>query len=253
MLQYETLPHPEVFRKAIWMHPDDDALRLRYAEWLDRRFEPLGEFIRVQCELARDPGDQALAWELERREQEMLAEFGEAWVGPVKEIVDWWVFRRGFIAEVGMRAASFVSHADALMAAAPIQELHLSEAATSVGALARCAALERVRHLDLSNNYLRDTGVTVLAQSLHLANIHSLNLASTAVGNLGLQTLVNAPQLSSLRELYLCDNRIGATGARALAQSTLGRQLRAVHLRFNDLSRDSADLLRRAFGDRVRL
>ncbi len=43
----------ESFQKAIFKEPDDDAIRLIYADWLDENGEPLwAELIRVQCEIA---------------------------------------------------------------------------------------------------------------------------------------------------------------------------------------------------------
>ena len=40
------------FLRTICQTPDDDAPRLVYADYLDERGEPLGEFIRIGCELA---------------------------------------------------------------------------------------------------------------------------------------------------------------------------------------------------------
>jgi uncharacterized protein (TIGR02996 family) len=46
----------EPFMRAIVDQPDDDAIRLVAADWLDEHGEPeRAEFIRVQCELARLP------------------------------------------------------------------------------------------------------------------------------------------------------------------------------------------------------
>src|SRR2546422_761256 len=44
------------FLRAICAHPDDDGPRLVYADWLDERGDPRGEFIRVQCGLAKLSG-----------------------------------------------------------------------------------------------------------------------------------------------------------------------------------------------------
>jgi uncharacterized protein (TIGR02996 family) len=43
----------EHFLQAILAAPDDDTPRLVYADWLDERGDPRGEFIRLQCELAK--------------------------------------------------------------------------------------------------------------------------------------------------------------------------------------------------------
>jgi uncharacterized protein (TIGR02996 family) len=41
------------FLWAISENPDDDAPRLAFAVWLQEHGDPRGEFIRVQCELAK--------------------------------------------------------------------------------------------------------------------------------------------------------------------------------------------------------
>ena len=48
------------FFRAIEANPDDDTPRLVYADWLDENAasdadRARAEFVRVQCELARDP------------------------------------------------------------------------------------------------------------------------------------------------------------------------------------------------------
>jgi uncharacterized protein (TIGR02996 family) len=52
------------FLAAIRAAPDDSTARLAYADWLDERGRPGGDFLRVECEIAAlDPA------EFERREQ----------------------------------------------------------------------------------------------------------------------------------------------------------------------------------------
>src|SRR5262249_51734963 len=48
----------EGFLQAILAAPEDDTPRLVYADWLEERGDPRGEFIRIQCELAA----MNLAW-----------------------------------------------------------------------------------------------------------------------------------------------------------------------------------------------
>ena len=74
------MSHPDAFLNAILEQPDLDEPRLTYADWLDERCNPLGEFIRVQCRLAHSQTGESL-WELEQREQELLAEFEGDWAG----------------------------------------------------------------------------------------------------------------------------------------------------------------------------
>jgi len=52
---------------AIRAAPDDDAPRLVYADWLDEHGQPeRAEFIRVQCELARQESPALRRREAER-------------------------------------------------------------------------------------------------------------------------------------------------------------------------------------------
>jgi carbon storage regulator len=67
------------FWEAILEAPGDEGTRLVFADWLEERGDPLGEFLRNQCRLARlDPGD-ARGRELEGRQRALWAEHGAAW------------------------------------------------------------------------------------------------------------------------------------------------------------------------------
>src|ERR1043165_9690638 len=69
-------------------HPDDDSLRMIYADWLDEHEQqPRAEFIRLQLEDARRAtGDPARA-DLQQRAQAILAENEAVWVGPLRSLV----------------------------------------------------------------------------------------------------------------------------------------------------------------------
>ncbi len=250
-LQRPFFDHPRAFFSDILDDPHNDQPRLRYAAFLDEHDDPLGEFIHVQCRLAAGLDHEALIWEWERREQELLAEHEDVWAADIRGLVDWWTFRRGFIEEIAAPAARFLRHADQLFQHAPILEVHLSRAREHLEALSHCHWLLRMRHLDLSNNFVRDQGVRILAQSPFLAELRSLNLSSAALGDGGVHALTESLFLKNLRELYLCDNRIGPAGARALASAAIADQLDVLHLRFNDIDAASAALLKATYGPRV--
>lgn len=245
--------HPEGFLAAVLDRPWDDAPRLRYADWLDARSDPLGEFIRVQCRLAKLPTDHGDVLELEDREHALLAEFESAWIGDLAGMVRWCGFRRGFVEEIGLSTGQFLEHAPAIFQRAPIQEVHLSQVRDRLGRLASFAFLEKPSYLDLSANAVRDQGAWTLAQSPHLGQVRGLNLSSSGIGDKGLKALAASPYLTGLRELYLDDNRISDESARILAGSPLASRLDALYLRFNAIGSDGASLLQRRFGERVHL
>jgi uncharacterized protein (TIGR02996 family) len=247
------MSHPECFLEQILEHPEDDAPRLRYADWLDEHGEALGEFIRVQCGLARLPVNHLSVLDLETRERQLLAEHESTWVGDLADLVDWWTFRRGFVEEIGTCTDKFLANSCALFQRAPVQEVHLCQVRDQIEPLAASAYLQRTSYLDLSNNPVRDQGAKLLADSPHLAHMRGLNLSSSGIGDPGLKALIASPHLPELRELYLSDNRISNKGVRALAQSPLAGRLQFLHLRFNTIGADGAELLQRSLGDRVQL
>jgi uncharacterized protein (TIGR02996 family) len=233
--------------------PQDDAPRLRYADWLDEQCDPLGEFIRVQCRLASLPANHRLALELERREHELLAQHEADWAADLPLYVEWWTFRRGFVHEVGLTSEKFLAHGGELFRRAPIQEFHIDGVRGAMESLASSSYLEQATYLDLSNNAVRDQGARALAGSPHLKRVRGLNLSSSGIGDAGFKALVTSPHLTGLRELYLADNRISSAGVRALAHSPLARCLEVLHLSFNFIGTDGAELLQQRLGDRVHL
>src|SRR5437764_14875679 len=86
------MPDDDAFLRAILAHPDDDLPRLIYADYLDERGDPRGEFVRLQCDEARG-GDRRRA----ARVAELEAAFGAEWAGPLEERFTRLRFRRGFV------------------------------------------------------------------------------------------------------------------------------------------------------------
>src|SRR5205807_8669086 len=66
------------FLQAISEEPRDEGSRLVFADWLEERGDPLGEFLRNQCRLAKLARGEARG-ELERRQRALWAEHGTAW------------------------------------------------------------------------------------------------------------------------------------------------------------------------------
>jgi uncharacterized protein (TIGR02996 family) len=82
---------------AIRAAPDDDAPRLIYADWLEEHGQPgRAEFIRVQCELARNDSPT-----LRQREAELLAAHHDAFAGSLAAPGLRFRFRRGFVIGFG--------------------------------------------------------------------------------------------------------------------------------------------------------
>jgi uncharacterized protein (TIGR02996 family) len=127
--------------QAIIEKPDDDALRLVFADWLrDHGDLERAEFIGVQIELAKLPKVGNRRPELEQRETELLARNESAWVKPIRHLVVSWTFQRGFIAEVSLTVDMYREHTFELLNLAPIRRLWVDGTEVKIAA----AALELV-------------------------------------------------------------------------------------------------------------
>src|SRR5438874_7243327 len=128
-------PADAAFLRAIRAAPDDDLPRLIYADYLDERGDPRGEFIRLQIERPRLPRSDPRRAELKAREDELLRRHREDWEGPLADVVSRADFRRGFIDYVFVMAEKFLAHADMLFAWAPITSVKLRDTAGHLRAI----------------------------------------------------------------------------------------------------------------------
>src|SRR3954467_769625 len=94
----------EILLRAVFAHPEDDAPRLAYADWLD---ESGGEperaaLIRVQCELARLAAHDLRADDFRRREVKLLCGRKLKWRAGLPRFrgVVFGDFSRGFVDSV---------------------------------------------------------------------------------------------------------------------------------------------------------
>jgi uncharacterized protein (TIGR02996 family) len=255
----------DAFLSAIMAAPDDDTPRLIYADWLEERGNPRGEFIRLQIALATSvPAAERMAVLV--RAQQLLAEHQVEWAGDIPRRVAEFHFERGFVAEIKLSLDAFLDHADALFQQAPIQRVTMSDVGNRIAQVAASTHLARLSGLDLSGNGLGDTGARILVADAHLPRLDSLDLGmnfmdiegvralATAarlerlrrlvldhnhVHDMGAFALASAPNLASLNELSLSYAEISATGARYLAETTHLAELRTLDLSFNKELGDS--------------
>jgi uncharacterized protein (TIGR02996 family) len=214
----------EAFLEDIREHPDDDAPRLVYADWLDDHGDAdRAEFIRAQVMSARPALDEGQRRSLEKRADDLLAHHEAAWRStlPVLEGVTWADFSRGFVEAVFVTSPGvFLDQAPALFAAAPVRRLRVGWVhAQGARALARSPYLARLRELNLCDNPdLGEAGVEALAGSRHLAGLTSLLLYNDALGDEAVACLAASPHLAGLTELYLSGNDLGDQGTTALGR-----------------------------------
>jgi uncharacterized protein (TIGR02996 family) len=251
----------DTFLQAILQDPEDDPLRLVFADWLEEHDDPRAEFIRVQCELARLTEGDPRGLGLQARERQLLADHGRAWVAPLKDFLDWadrmetpcsythkpwrfqagydkndgasWRFRRGFIEEVaffGIEGASrFVTCSDALFERMPVRRL----------------VLYPNYIVDWDNDVAYHTFIGNDSETLRalvslpcLTRLRALDVPHGNLWDLGVQMLATAPTLAGLKALNLSGNLLGQSDGlkvQALVSSPYLNKLTALDLSDNGI------------------
>lgn len=235
-----------VLLQAVLDAPDDDAPRLRYAEWLAANGQGArAEFIRVQVELSRLEGlaePDAAATEAEERlydrAEEMIEE--HAWHLGLPEIpgVEWGGgphhgFERGFMTRVIVDDAdAFCSRLGEVFAVAPVTKVQMDGANdAALTAVAGSPHLARLRGLRVTYGSVGDAGVLALAEAPYAARLRTLCLFACKVGPDGAAAIASSPHLAGLEDLTLNACPIGAAGAEAILRSPTLIRLELVDLR----------------------
>lgn len=251
------MTYKERFLSAILENPDDESPRLVYADWLEKRGDPRGEFIRIQCALAKLSSTDPRWVDLAKRERELLNTYESLWAAPLAGLVEGWRFRRGFVEEVNLSARSFIAGAESIFRTAPIQGVRLGNLfelsphwegpprsgywrddeefrrveaqfqhvlCEGMQMIAACPWLARIKRLDLSGDRITDAVVQELSQSPYLSQLVELDLAPNEMGAAGFISLAYSPHLPSLSRLY-CDSRIGAENLAEFSSSPLAARL----------------------------
>lgn len=222
--------------------PDDDAPRLAYAAWLRAQGDPRGEYIDVQCRLARQRPDPQRRQELAGRERELGKSLRKAFAAEIKKVADHWEIRRGFIDEIRADAGKLLAGWQPLFATHPIRRLTLrSVTVDHVRALVATGVIGRLVNLGLHGK-LGAKGARVLAEAPDLAAIRKLNLAGCRLGDDGVAALLASPHLGCT-QLTLREDDMTDEGAQALAGAPALARCRALFLARNRLGDEAVAAL----------
>src|SRR5262245_34821037 len=215
------MTHEEAFLQDILENREDDTPRRIYGDWLLDQDDPVaaarGEFIHIQCDLARLPPGTPRPEQQVRREKQLLETHGREWGSPYQRLgCTCWEYRRGFVEGVGLPAAALLSQAATLFRATPLRELKLYASSGLWQQLAGCPFLARLQTLDLEKNDLGDGDAEALAWSPHLTGLTTLLLWLNQIGDAGLaQLAAGAANFPRLARLDLSANLAGDAGAAA--------------------------------------
>lgn len=208
------------FLEVILAHPDDDAPRLVFADWLDEHGDGArAEFIRVQIERARLPAWDARQVALRLRERALTYELKWKWELPNIEGIEWGEFRRGFVATAAFD--NFVvlrEKASACWAATPLEAVSIrwprgDEDSETI------APIPQLRELSIMARLVDRGDVDRLADAPLLSTLHVLNLPGCSLGGEAFTRLVASPHLGNLKALRVPGNAIGNRAIRALTNA----------------------------------
>jgi uncharacterized protein (TIGR02996 family) len=248
--------------RSVCAHPDADAPRLIYADWLEENGDPdRAEFIRLQCELAELAGDgtdsQALFaflaaqdevalreadWEaidpgvarraaIKERVAALLRKNRKAWKAeaPAKCGVTWNGLERGFYASASLLGAAPLARASAALFER-VPQLNLDAwdlTAERARTLAAAGVPARVHALTLHGDETAET-VRALGESPQAAGIRELTLYGD--GDAAAEALAAAPHWHGLRRLDLRDAGLSGAAAAALFSAKHLRGLRELRV-----------------------
>lgn len=230
--------HDEAFLEAIREHPNDDAPRLIYADWLEEHGGRAGaaraEFIRIQCERERVPFRSPRWYALDSHASALQEEYESDWLGPHGKRLQNYCFRRGFLDYIRLTAGQFLDNAEELFRLGPIRAVLLSETRDVTHALASFSPLSQVSLLALMGNDLCCEDLRVLCGSPHLNHLTGLDLFHNHLDTEAIRVLRQAPFFPRLDSLSLGSN-IGATAVEYLVDVPESVQLKKLDLKFNTL------------------
>jgi uncharacterized protein (TIGR02996 family) len=240
----------EAFIEAIRDAPDDDTPRLIYADWLEEHGDPHGEFIRVQCALAKLPLGDSRRYALAKRERQLWERHNMEWLGGHDPGgVGLRTFLRGFRFSIRHHVNDYPRRQKYLARWAPVQSVALHPGgrtspvsnAENGERLAACASLAGWLNLGVTYTWATPWLLPVLA-SPHLRQLRELHLQS-ALGFSGVRTLATLANLGSLRKLSLKMAGAGDYGAMAIAESPHLAGLTSLEYSWMDLTDHGAGAL----------
>ncbi|WAS97391.1 TIGR02996 domain-containing protein [Nannocystis punicea] len=220
---------------AIRARPEDDGPRLALAQQLRERGDPRGEFIELQCAVARCDDEDDARGELEARAEALLAAHAEEWHHELGLRPGEATWVRGFVDTVSLTPGRIAAARERLVRGAPVRGLHLRGLADDVEALEstlRDPLLSVITALDLcaEGNDIGPDGAIALAEATHLTQLRELRLRDNRIEEEGGIALAGATHFAGLTKLDLRSCQVGTEGVKALAAATQLANLRELWL-----------------------
>ena len=164
----------DAFLQEIIARPDDDAPRLIYADYLEEQGDPRGEFIRLQCQAAKDPFAEIAS----ARADYLLRKHGRKWrkADALKKNACEH-YQRGFPTRIVGSIENFVQHARDLRKRIPAPLLKTAQnAADDMKLLADSGLPPWLEGLDIANFSDKDGAWRQMLQAAAAAALRTLKI-----------------------------------------------------------------------------
>jgi uncharacterized protein (TIGR02996 family) len=246
---------------AVIAAPDDDGVRLVYADWLEEHGDlARAEFIRTQIERYRlkqnNPKQAALA----AREKELLALHAPDWLRHlpdwdrprerqlVADEYDWFGFRRGFLQGVTFPGVErFLTEAPTVFTAEPITHFYISDA-NALPRLSQSPEFLGLIGLRFGHYTLGDEGAVHFSRLPAMPRLRQLWMYKQEMGNRGLRALCRWPGLATVEDLELGFNNFQAAAIKALIASPYLAKLKRLDLSDSLIATATKKALKERFG-----
>ncbi len=238
--------------KAILADPNNDELRLIYADWCEENGDPdRAEFIRIQLQL-----DSVLEFErgyaeLTQRSDALLKKHRLAWTDDVvaelaEEGIDvhprMCAYRRGFVTAIGGYSLPWwFKHFQAVRKVAPLSSLYIRQRDSFqdldrnvIQAFTGNEHFSQLQYIRCDRNDGGDYLLNILAEASHLTHVRALVLKQCNISDTGMTALAKANHFKRLALLDLESNAVTDIGAEAFREEHFS-QLRWLSLNSNQI------------------
>ena len=265
-------PEEKAFRRDIIEHPEDDALRLIFADWLEDQGDPYADLIRVQCQLAKIDEFDDSYFDLKIQENNVLQQLKRAnheLISRKRSTGNPSFVNRGFIQSIFLDENSDLQLVNEEYQWEPITKIDFFSLPDEYQSFfSSWSFLRRVRSLSIDGRFEGFT-LNSLLGSPHLSNLKSLSISCKSfdisvaeiigqelssnklteleIDRTGFQALFHSSQLENLTTFKL----VGGGSAEEdtlsiLAQECPWKHLRSLTLNLASFSNDGVESFREA-------
>ncbi len=201
--------------QAVLDNPDDLAPRVRYADFIREDNPDRARFIDLQIETFKQRravvelgvslkcGDWCTPFGYAK---ELLDQHRQEWAKNVSDLVDEFMFLRGFVESIDLDAATFLETGHHLYSLAPIRYVELTNVNPVIEQLFASELLEQIVALYITDQTLGDEGTMHIANCPHLGKLRMLEIDGNDIGEPGLEYLAASNSLPNLEYINFHGN-----------------------------------------------